>query len=181
MPPTERRRVVPAQHHQSILLRQPLFWSGRYRSRDWRGATPGPGVTAVNVRRVMLVTVRILCVCRYRTGVIALHGLRQSFVQTACPERTPLLARIALAGDPLAGVTASPGHRVPGPKGWGKMQGKIKGRGTMAREMSVCTWGGHGTCQGRIACLRKYRGRVSAGMATCHLRSCPMVLAGVAL
>jgi len=104
--------------------------------------------------------------------------MRQSPVQTTCPERALLLAGLALAGDRLAGLAASPGHRVPEPTGRGKMQGKIKGRGTSVREKAVCTWGGRGTRLGRVACRHKRQRHVRTDIAACHLRPLLLDFAG---
>ena len=49
------------------------------------------------------------------------------------------------------------------------MQGKIKGRGTLAREKAVCTWGGRGTRLECVACRGKCQCHVRTGIAACHL------------
>lgn len=70
---------------------------------------------------------------------------RRSNVQTVCRERAMPAAWLAFAGRSAAPCAAPPGHRIPVPSGRGKMQGKIKGRGTSLREKPVCTWGWRGT------------------------------------
>jgi hypothetical protein len=73
------------------------------------------------------------------------HARVRSHVQMACPERAKPMAWAALAGQSAAPCAAPPGHRIPVPSGRGKMQGKIKGRGTSLRAKPVCTWGWHST------------------------------------
>lgn len=72
------------------------------------------------------------------------NGVHSS-VQNACPERAMPAASAAVAGRQTAHRAAPPEHRIPVPSGRGKMQGKIKGRGTSLREKPVCTWGWRGT------------------------------------
>ena len=86
-------------------------------------------------------------------------------VQTACPERSTPAAWRAFAGRPAAPCAAPPGHRIPVPSGQGKMQGKIKGRGTALREKPVCTWGWRGT--------RRIRRRAAGGARPAPMRPCP--------
>lgn len=74
-----------------------------------------------------------------------LYGNVHSHVQIACPERVMPAAWAAFAGRQTAPCAAPPGHRIPVPSGREKMQGKIKGRGTLLREKAVCTWGWRGT------------------------------------
>jgi hypothetical protein len=66
-------------------------------------------------------------------------------VQIACLERAKPAAWRAFAGWQAAPCAAPPGHRIPVLSGRGKMQGKIKGRGTSLRGEPVCTWGWRGT------------------------------------
>lgn len=73
------------------------------------------------------------------------HVCVRSNVQMVCPERSMPQACLALVGRQAARDTAPPVHRRPVPSGRGKVQGKIKGRGTSLRENPVCTWGGRGT------------------------------------
>lgn len=69
----------------------------------------------------------------------------RSNVQTVFPERAMPAAWRAFAGRSAAPCAAPPGHHIPVPSGRGKMQGKIKGRGTSLPENRVCTWGWRGT------------------------------------
>jgi len=78
----------------------------------------------------------------------------------------------------MSRIAASPGHRIPELIGRGKMQGKIKGRGTSVRENPVCTWGGRGTRLGRVACRQKRQCRVRTDIAACHLRPLLLDFAG---
>ncbi|MFW7342282.1 hypothetical protein V0R37_12130 [Pollutimonas sp. H1-120] len=85
--------------------------------------------------------------CRHvrSASVSALHSRVHSPVQTACSERAMPAAWWAFAGRQAAPCAAPPGHRIPVLSGREKMQGKIKGRGTLLREKTVCTWGRRGT------------------------------------
>ena len=132
----------------------------------------------MNVHRVQLITVHVSCSCRYRTGALVPYGMRQPLVQIACPEHTPPLAGLALAGDTISFIAASPGHRIPELIGRRKMQGKIKGRGTLAREKAVCTWGGRGTRLRFVACREKRQCRVRTDIAACYLRPLLLDFAG---
>ncbi len=73
------------------------------------------------------------------------HVCVRSNVQMARPARDMPQAWLALVGRQAAQNAAQPGHRRPVPPGRGKVQGKIKGRGTSLRENPVCTWGWRGT------------------------------------
>lgn len=78
-----------------------------------------------------------------------------------------------------------PMHRLTVPVGpvdgagtRGKMQGKIKGRGTRPRVKSVCTWGWRGTHQEVAACRESAQYRVSIGETVCFARRTAMALDG---
>ena len=118
------------------------------------------------------------CYCRCRKGAVVPTEMRQSPVQISCPERPPPLAGPTLVGDRLSHIAASPGHRIPELTWRGKMQGKIKGRGTLAREKAVCTWGGRGTRLECVACREKRQCRVRTDIAACHLRPLLLDFAG---
>jgi len=103
-----------------------------------------------------------------------------SSVQIACPERAMPMAWQALAGVQAAHRAAPPGHRIPVPSGRGKMQGKIKGRGTSFREKAVCTWGWRGTRLGVAACREGAQCRTGVGEITCFARRTALALDGAA-
>ena len=76
--------------------------------------------------------------------------------------------------------SSPPMHRLTVPVGpvdgagtWGKMQGKIKGRGTQPLENLVCTWGWRGTRQWTAACRESAQSRICIGEATCFALSSP--------
>ena len=80
-----------------------------------------------------------------------------------------------------------PMHRLTVPVGpvdgagtRGKMQGKIKGRGTQPLENLVCTWGWRGTRQGTAACRESAQCRMGIGEGACFARLTAPVLDGVA-
>jgi hypothetical protein len=91
------------------------------------------------------------------------HVCMRSNVQTDCPERDMPQAWLALVGRPAARAAAPPGPRRPVPSGRGKVQGKIKGRGTPLREKPVCTWGWRGTRLGAAACREGVQCRIGIG------------------
>jgi hypothetical protein len=99
-------------------------------------------------------------------------------VQMACPERAMPQAWLALVGRQAARDAAPPGHRRPVPSGRGKVQGKIKGRGTPLREKPVCTWGWRGTRLGAAACREGVQCRIGIGESACFARRSAMVLDG---
>lgn len=72
----------------------------------------------------------------------------------------PLMHRLTVPAGPVDGTGAR-----------GKMQGKIKGRGTLPLENPVCTWGWRGTRQGSAACREGALCRISIGEATCFALS----------
>ena len=111
---------------------------------------------------------------------VAQPSARSSPVQTACPERAMPVAWLALAGGHAAYGPAPPVRRRTLPRGRAKAQGKIKGRGTSAREKSVCTWGWRGTRQRAAACREGAQRRTGVGEVTCFARRSAMVLDGCA-
>ncbi len=102
-------------------------------------------------------------------------------VQTACPERAMPAAWWAFAGRQAAPCAAPPGHRIPVLSGREKMQGKIKGRGTTLREMSVCTWGWRGTHLIAAPCRVVSQSLVSLEPSACFSRLATLVLDGAAI
>jgi len=119
---------------------------------------------------------------------IALHAVAHihmrngahSNVQTAFPERAMPAASEAFAGQQAAPCAAPPGHRIPVPSGRGKMQGKIKGRGTALREKSVCTWGWSGTRLIAALCRVDRQCLVGIEESACFARWIAMALDGAA-
>ena len=99
-------------------------------------------------------------------------------VQTACPERSTPAAWRAFAGRPAAPCAAPPGHRIPVRSGRGKMQGKIKGRGTALREEPVCTWGWRGTRLITAPCREVTQCLVGIGESVCFVRRTTSILDG---
>ena len=80
-----------------------------------------------------------------------------------------------------------PVHRLTVPVGpvdgagtRGKMQGKIKGRGTSLRGKPVCTWGWRGTRQWTPACRDSAQCRFGVGEGACFARLTASVLDGAA-
>lgn len=69
----------------------------------------------------------------------------RSNVQMDCPERDMPQAWLALVGRQAACGAAPPEHRSPVPSGRGKVQGKIKGRGTSLRRKPCLHVGWRGT------------------------------------
>ncbi len=102
----------------------------------------------------------------------------RSNVQTACPERAMPAAWRAFAGRSAAPCAAPPGHRIPVPSGRGKMQGKIKGRGTSLREKPVCTWGWRGTRLIAAPCRVDSQCLVAIEKCACLARLAATVLDG---
>lgn len=71
-----------------------------------------------------------------------------------------------------------PSGPVDGANARGKMQGKIKGRGTRPLETPVCTWGWRGTHQGIAACRERAQRRIGIGESACFTRWAAPVLDG---
>ena len=99
-----------------------------------------------------------------------MHNDMHSNVQTTCPERAMPAACLAFADWPVALCAAPAGHRLPVPPGRGKMQGKIKGRGTPLRAKPVCTWGWRGTRLIAAPCRVKSQRPVGIEESTCPTR-----------
>ncbi len=121
--------------------------------------------------------------CRHarRGSAAALHSRVLPPVQIACPERATPAAWWAFAGRQAAPCAAPPGHRIPVLSGREKMQGKIKGRGTTLREMSVCTWGWRGTHLIAAPCRVVSQSLVSLEPSACFSRLATLVLDGAAI
>ena len=81
----------------------------------------------------------------------------------------PPVHRLTVPTGPVDGVNAR-----------GKMQGKIKGRGTRPLESPVCTWGWRGTRQEAAACCESAQCRIGIGEATCSALSTAPRLDGAA-
>ena len=77
-----------------------------------------------------------------------------------------------------ASCAAPPGHRVHVLASRGRMQGKIKGRDTVWREIRVCTWGWRGTRQIAAPCRMHRPCRASIGQSACIPRRSQMGLDG---
>jgi hypothetical protein len=100
-------------------------------------------------------------------------------VQMACPKRAIPMAWRAFVGRSATQDAAPPRHRIPVPSGRGKMQGKIKGRGTAWRQERVCTWGWRGTPILTAPCRWLHQSRIGIDEAACLLRCHVMGLDGV--
>ena len=143
-----------------LIAFRPLWRVGRRPSRSKPGAPPH----AIDVLSGVRLSMQPMCRCERRPsasalhfsvhlGGIVLHAIAHlharagvhPHVQMACPERAMPMAWLALAGRQAAHRVAPLEHRITVPSGRGKMQGKIKGRGTTWREKPVCTWGWRGT------------------------------------
>lgn len=106
------------------------------------------------------------------------HVCVRSNVQMDCPECAIPQAWLALVGRPAARDAAPPGHRSPVPSGRGKVQGKIKGRGTSLRENPVCTWGWRGTRLIAAPCREIGQRLAGIGESACFARQAALVLDG---
>ena len=117
---------------------------------------------------------------RGRTGLLRVRAQVRvrSHVHMACPERAMPMAWTTLAGWQAAPCAAPLGHRIPVPSGRGKMQGKIKGRGTPSRSNPVCTWGWRGTRSFAAPCRGSHRSRILIGNTACLARRDAMGLEG---
>lgn len=134
----------------------------------------------MTLHNVMLSDMPHLRLCRCSARAFTPHTAWHSPVQTACPEHAMSQAGLALAGGRAAPCAAPPGHRIPAPSGRGKMQGKIKGRGTVLRERAVCTWGEHGTRLMAAACRQQRQCQTATGEPACIAPSDALDFAGVA-
>jgi len=109
------------------------------------------------------------------------HVCVRSNVQKAYPEHAMPQAWLALVGRRAARDAALPGHRSPVPSGRGKVQGKIKGRGTSLCENRVCTWGWRGTRLIAAPCREIGQCLVGIGERACFtLRTTPVLDGGMA-
>jgi hypothetical protein len=107
------------------------------------------------------------------------HARMRPYVQMACPKHAIPVAWRAFAGRSAAQDAAPSGHRVPVPSGRGKMQGKIKGRGTVWRRKRVCTWSWRDTPILAAPCRCLRQSRIGIEEAACLLRRRAMSLEGV--
>ena len=110
---------------------------------------------------------------------VSSHASAHPYVQMACPERAIPVVWQAFLGVSAAQDAVPPGHHIPVPSGRGKMQGKIKGRGTTWRQKRVCTWGWRGTPIPTARCRWLHQSRIGIEGATCLLRRHAMGLEGV--
>ncbi|MCC7330467.1 MAG: hypothetical protein IT484_10015 [Gammaproteobacteria bacterium] len=106
----------------------------------------------------------------------AQHPARLPDVQASCLERARPVALAAFAGALAASSAAPPGRRRPERQRRAEAEGKIKGRGTWPLEITVCTWGWHGTRQGVAACRDGAQCRIGIGEVACFARRTAMVL-----
>ena len=122
------------------------------------------------------------CACRVDAFAphVAQHPAWLSHVQASCLERARPMAVGAFAGALAASSTVSPGRRRPERQRRAKAEGKIKGRGTLAREKPVCTWGRRGTRRGAATCRECAQRRTDTGEVACFARCTAMALDGAA-
>lgn len=106
------------------------------------------------------------------------HVCVRSNVQMDYPVCAMPQAWLALVGRQVARDAAPPGHRRPVPTGRGKVQGKIKGRGTRPLENPVCTWGWRGTRQGTAPCRESEQCHIGIGEGACLSRPAALILDG---
>ncbi|NNA53110.1 hypothetical protein [Pseudomonas lactis] len=111
----------------------------------------------------------------------AQHPAQPSSVQASCLERAWPAAIGAFASGLAASSTALPGRRRPERERRAKAEGKIKGRGTTLREMSVCTWGWRGTHLIAAPCRVVSQSLVSLEPSACFSRLATLVLDGAAI
>ncbi|MCQ9617948.1 hypothetical protein L1889_15785 [Paenalcaligenes niemegkensis] len=84
----------------------------------------------------------LLSCCRAcSAGAFTPHFEQPSNVQMSCLDRVRSLAVDAFADRLAASSTAPPSRRCQERQRGAKVEGKIKGRGTLLREKAVCTWG----------------------------------------
>ena len=124
----------------------------------------------------------LLSCCRAcSAGAFTPHFAQPSNVQTSCLDRVQPLAVDAFADRLAASSTAPPGRRCQERQRGVKAEGKIKGRGTTLREMSVCTWGWRGTHLIAAPCRVVSQSLVSLEPSACFSRLAPLVLDGAAI
>jgi hypothetical protein len=111
---------------------------------------------------------------------VAPHPASRGHVQASCLARARPRAVATFAGALAARRVAPPGRRRPERQRRAKAEGKIKGRGTPAREKPVCTWGWRGTRQGAAACREGAPCLADMGAIVCFVRQTAMALEGAA-
>ena len=99
-------------------------------------------------------------------------------VQMACLEHTIPQVWLALVGRQAARDAALPVHRSLVPSGRGRVQGKIKGRGTSLCESPVCTWGWRGTRLIAAPCCEIGQRLAGIGESACFARRTTPALDG---
>ena len=131
----------------------------------------------IDAFRSLFVLYPLLCL---RAGFLHsfAHVCVRSNVQMACSECAMPQAWLALVGLQAARDAALPGHRSPVPSGRGKVQGKIKGRGTSLPENPVCTWGWRGTRLLAAPCREIGQRLAGIGESACFARRTAPVLDG---
>lgn len=85
------------------------------------------------------------CMVLHTCAPVHAHFGVHPHVQIVCPERTQPAASRAFADGLAASSAVPPGRRCQERQRGAKVEGKIKGRGTLLREKAVCTWGWRGT------------------------------------
>ena len=177
----------------TLIAFRPLWRVGRRPSRSKPSIPP----QAIDVLSGVSFSMQLVCHCACISGAsapqfsvhlggIVLHAIAHlhacagvhPHVQTVCPERAMPAAWRAFADRSAAPCAAPPGHRIPVPSGRGKMQGKIKGRGTTWREKPVCTWGWRGTRLVAAPCRIDSQGLVGIEESACLARWASTVLDG---
>ena len=187
-------RTVPVEHNQSGLVRQPVFRAGgglrraRRRASALAGDTPMRAADSLRFIVPSGVSSRWPSPCRracrasanpaYQAPHAAQPPAPSSHVQASCLERGRPAAVGAFAGVLAASSAAPPDRRRPERQRRAKAEGKIKGRGTSAREKPVCTWGWRGTRLGAIACRESAQCRIGIGEGACFARWTAPVLDG---
>lgn len=102
------------------------------------------------------------------------HVFVRTHVQTTCLERAVPVAWQAFAGRPAAPRAGPPGHRGHERERRSKVEGKLKGAGTLSPAEPVCTWGGRGTRWSRCRAMEAAHG----APALPDRRACYAVLRG---
>ena len=110
----------------------------------------------------------------------AQHPAALSLVQASCLERAWPMAVAAFPGAWSASNATPPGRRCPERQRRAKVEGKIKGRGILAREKPVCTWGRRGTRRGAATCREDAQCGAGTGEVACFERCTAMALDGTA-
>jgi hypothetical protein len=129
---------------------------------------------------------RVVRLLRYALRHVAVNVARLHPCRVSCCSRrglspcirlAPELARLATIGVLAASSAAPPSRRYRKHQRPAKAQGKIKGRGTSAREKPVCTWGWYSTRQEvqRAVMIRNAASVLTKLRASCAgLRRCWM-------